>query len=298
MNPNLKRLIDRRLAKVSEKINKQWFYDFFQLFSKYNYDGNIKDVVEAMFNTEEIYRMEIDTPAILMNSVAAKKSNEKFMQYLNQKLESMNNGEVQEFFDDMVDYFEENIDPDIASSTCFIKYVTLKFSEDIKVSVDNEKRFETDSTKNQIHVNAKLGEFVLASLKAHKDKDTDVMYFDHMKTIKGLKRQHLGFMVMQEFFRFLQIRLPHLDACGMGVSKRNVVAHNFYAKLGGVFYTADTLEPVPLDRLKDPAYVSFGVYFDKNTIRRLAEAEFIRAVTLREHRERHYAREHQHHFSR
>jgi len=48
MDSRLKRIIDKKLEKVSDVINKQWFYDFFGLFEKYKYDDNVYDVIDAL----------------------------------------------------------------------------------------------------------------------------------------------------------------------------------------------------------------------------------------------------------
>ena len=74
MEKKVKTLIDRKLAKISSDINKEWFYEFFDLFFKYGYRGEINSVVEAFFNTEEINRIEVDPPLILMNKPASKKA--------------------------------------------------------------------------------------------------------------------------------------------------------------------------------------------------------------------------------
>ena len=50
MVKKLERLIEKKLAQTSDKINKQWFYDFVGLFLKYNYDDDIFDLVETVFN--------------------------------------------------------------------------------------------------------------------------------------------------------------------------------------------------------------------------------------------------------
>ena len=67
MEKKVKALLDRKLSRISSNINKDWFYEFFNLFFKYNYQGEINAVIEAFFNTEEINRIEIDPPKILLN---------------------------------------------------------------------------------------------------------------------------------------------------------------------------------------------------------------------------------------
>ncbi len=284
MEQYLKKIIDRKLAKVPNHINKQWFYDFFELFLKYGYQGDITKAVDAMFNTEEIVRLVEDPPRMLLNTATAQRSMTQLMIYLHKKLDTLPDGEVQEFFDDMVNFFEENVDVDISSSTTFVKYVSLKYSNDIEVHVQNVKKFEEDPETHHLHINAKLGNFVLTSLRAHKEHNKNRLRFDHLKTISGVERQHLAYMTMQQFFVFLTKYFPHLDVCGLGVSRSNVVAQNFYARLGGVFFTGDTKQPIPLDKIKSSEYISCGVYFDREQIKRLADAEFVRALCIEEYR--------------
>lgn len=285
MDLKLKRILDKKLEKVSDKINKAWFYEFFELFSKYEYEGNIYDVVEAFFNTEEINRMNIRPPRFLVNSNASKRALGQFMKYLTEKLDSLNGNEVQVYFEEMLEFFEENIDTEISASTNLVKFTTLKFSKDINVKVENQEKFLGDPEHNRLYVSAKLGEFTLASMNAHKRMNANTLEFDHLKTLTGIERQHLGFMVMQKFFSFVRKYAPYLDAFGVGISKNNVKAQRFYDGMGGVFYSMTSMQPIPYYKLAEYANSSaFGIYFDKRKIKQLADQHMILALNLQEFR--------------
>ncbi|MBR7172524.1 MAG: hypothetical protein IKD36_01890 [Clostridia bacterium] len=287
MDLKLKRALDKKLEKVSDKINKVWFYEFFELFSKYEYDGDVYEVVEAFFNTEEINRMNIKPPRFLINSNASKRAMGQFMRYLDEKLDSLNGREVQVYFDEMLEFFEENIDTEISSSTNLIKFTTLKFSKDINVKVENQEKFLGDPEHNRLYVSAKLGEFTLASMNAHKRMNADTLEFDHLKTLTGLERQHLGFMVMQKFFSFVRRYAPYLDAFGVGLNKRNIKAQMFYERLGGVFYSMNSMQPIPYYKLSEYANSSaLGIYFDKRKIKELADQHMLLALNLQEFKDR------------
>lgn len=286
MNRALKLKIDKKLENVSDKINKSWFYEFFEMISKYGYQGDISKFVDALFNTEEINRMNINPPKYLVNSNASKRALGQFMNYLNDKLNSLKGDEVQEYFDDMLKFFNENVDVDMSSSTNMIKFTTLKFSDDVKLSVDNHEKFLEAPETNKLYVSAKLGDFTIASLNAHKVLNSNTLNFDHLKTINGLERQHLGFMVMQKLFKFIRKYAPYLDAFGTGISKRNVKAQMFYERLGGVFYTMNGMQPIPYHRLRDYMCSSYGVYFDKRKIKELADQHMVLAMNLKEFKER------------
>ena len=284
MNQKIKKMLDKRLSGVSDKINKQWFYEFFELFSKFNYDGDITSVFDALFNTKAINQMEMHPPRFLVNSTASKRNLKQFMDYLNNKLSNLTDDEVQEFFDELVEYFDENIDEDISSSTRLVKYITLKFSKDVQIHIQNQEKFLDDPENNNLYIGAKLGEFNLASMKARKGKETKTVYFDHLRTFRGLERQHLGYMVMYEFLRFMKYYMPEMNARGMGVTRHNFGAQNFYDKLGAVFYSELTLETIPFNKLSEYTTGSFGVYFDKRKIKQfINSAEMVEALSLEHH---------------
>ena len=157
MEKKVKSLLDRKLAKVSDKINKEWFYEFFDLFFKYNYQGEILPVVEAFFNTEEINRIEIDPPMILLNAPASKKAMGQFMEFLKNKLDSLSHYELQECFEDMMEYFEENVDTDISATSRLVKFTTLEFNKDINFDIQNQEKFLRDPENNNLYIGAKLG---------------------------------------------------------------------------------------------------------------------------------------------
>ena len=286
MVKKLERLLEKKLAQTSDKINKQWFYDIIGLFLKYNYDDDIFDLVEIVFNVEEINRMNINPPKILLNTPAAKKSLAQFMKYLDKKLAELQDAEVQEFFDEVVEFMQENIDPDVSNSTNLIKFTTLKFSKDIKPSIDNLKKFEADPEKNQVYIRAKLDEFVLASMKAHKSINENKLYFDHLKTLNGVERQHLGYMVMFEFFKFVRKYAPYLEVHGQGLQPKNLRAQMFYQSLGGVFYDAKTMQPIPYEQLARYSFGAMGIYFDKRKIKQLSNGGMAIALSLDEYKER------------
>ncbi len=295
MKEKLKILKDRKLAKISSNINKDWYYEFFDLFEKYGYDGEINSVVEAFFNTEEMNRIEIDPPMILLNTPAAKKAMSQLMKYLNDKLGSLSNHEIQECFDDMMEYFEENVDTDISVTSRFVKFVTLEFNKDIKFEVQNQEKFLGDPENNNLYIGAKLGAFNLASMKARKIKDKKEVQFDHLKTLEGLKRQHLAYMVMHQFFMFMRKYMRGYGARGFGISKNNLIAQQFYNRLDGVFFSAKDMQIIPFHKLQDYSYVSYGVYYDKIKIIELCRVmEEFEPVGFRHHMQRHYDEMHFH----
>lgn len=296
MEKKIKALLDRKLAKVSSNINKEWFYEFFGLFFKYGYKGELNAVVEAFFNTEEINRIEIDPPMILLNTPAARKAMGQLMDYLNKKLDSLSDYEVQECFDDMVEYFEENVDTDISATSRFVKFTTLEFNKDIQIHIQNEEKFLNDPENNNLYIGAKLGAFNLASMKARKIKDKKEVQFDHLKTLEGLKRQHLGYMVMHRFFMFMRQYMKGYGARGFGISKNNLIAQQFYNRLDGVFFSAKDMQIIPFHKLQDYSYVSYGVYYDKVKIAELCRImEELEPVGFRHHIIRHYDEMHMHH---
>ena len=297
MEKKVKSLLDRKLAKVSDRINKEWFYEFFDLFFKYNYQGEILPVVEAFFNTEEINRIEIDPPMILLNAPASKKAMGQFMEFLKNKLDSLSHYELQECFEDMMEYFEENVDTDISATSRLVKFTTLEFNKDINFDIQNQEKFLRDPENNNLYIGAKLGAFNLASMKARKIKEKKEVQFDHLKMLDGLKRQHLGYMVMQRFFMFMREYMKGYHARGYGISKCNLEAQQFYNRLGGVFYSAKDMQIIPFNKLQDYSYVSYGVYYDKTKILELCRImNELEPISFRHHMIKHYdEREMQHH---
>ena len=105
-----------------------------------------------------------------------------------------------------------------------------------------------------------------------------------VRTYAGLTSQRIGLMLMQKLFQIVDEKHPEQqDLLVQNVLNKNVGAQRFYERLGGEFYTLDGKHIKREDITADyPQKGKTNVFYDKEAIKKLANAETVKPLNLQD----------------
>ncbi len=283
MEKSLKRSIDEKVKLIdSHLVNKDWFYDFFELIEENGYKGNLKDILDLVFqNPNLILKNDSKEPLRYIHNISVcKKRGTELLDFLSTKLKGLPLEESQAMLDEMLDFVKENTTGETFFGNLLAKYLSLKFSDEIQVDTENA---DLRNPEEDLKIYAKLGNFKIAALDATYYEDLGLSIHE-IRTLKNLTSQRIGLMIFQNFFRIVDKNYPQQeDLVVQNVIKKNVGAQRFYERLGGEFYTRDgkCISREDIQSLEE--HSSTNVFYDKVAIKALANAEDVRPLDLNEY---------------
>lgn len=282
MNEQLKSKIDERLSAYTVKIplNRDFFYEFFDVLEENGYKANLDEVLDIVFqNLNEIVNRDSKEPLrFMVNYPICKKRGHELLEFFRAKLSASD--DKQSFIDEMFDFVKSQTSSQTSFHSLFVKYLSLKYNDEIVLDVHNADFSVKDE---DLVVFAKLGNFAIGALEAAYYDSVGVTMHE-VRTYAGLTSQRIGLMLMQKLFQIVDEKYPaQQDLLVQNVVNKNVGAQRFYERLGGQFYTPDG-EPIKREDITAdyPKKGRTNVFYDKEAIKKLANAETVKPLNLEE----------------
>lgn len=286
MKKKTKNMIDENLSRIKIKgLNKDWFYDFFEVLSTCGYLGDFDKVSEIVFDEQSMHNIIPNSSfnQFMMASKEGKKSGKAFLDFLSNKFEKEGAEYAQQFLDEMFEFVSEHKTTETDFCNLCVKYTSLKCSEDIKVTHKNEEKFLKHHDEQDVYICASLGDFDIAraELTTLESLPGNIAFKD-LRTTSFLTSQKLGQVVLQDVFRFTRDNFPSYELIGYGIKGSNVGAQRFYSRVGGTFYSMKSFEPVTMENMQKSKH-SFFVLYDSADIEKFSTSETVKPLSYEEY---------------
>lgn len=282
MNEQLKNKIDARLSAYTVKIplNRDFFYEFFDVLEESGYKNNLDEILDIVFqNLNETADRDSKEPLrFMLNYLTCKKRGHELLEFFREKLSASDN--KQALIDEMFDFVKSQTSSQTSFHSLFVKYLSLKYNDEIALDVHNADFSIQDE---DLVIFAKLGNFAIGALEAAYYDSVGVTMHE-IRTYAGLTSQKIGLMLMQKLFQIVDEKYPEQqDLLVQNVINKNVGAQRFYERLGGQFYTPDG-EPIKREDITAdyPKKGRMNVFYEKEAIKKLANAEPVKPLNLQE----------------